>query len=204
MASGSNSIVEDWLRSVDLVQYTQSFLDNGYDDLEVCKQIGEDDLDAIGVPKDEHREKLMRAVKVLREEGGAAVYFTLEECDTCQSGDETEVGEGHDDDPCPSSVCGVVVSGHVKQGGGAVRLDAYDMGKTTLVTYPKVQLKLILRDKLVEDNIDLAGPPFTTSNTLVSPSGPCVYVTRFGDVLTILVFVVSSLQYTSWSETNCV
>lgn len=157
MASGSNSIVEDWLRSVDLVQYTQSFLDNGYDDLEVCKQIGEDDLDAIGVPRDEHREKLLRAVKVLKEEGGTAVYFTLEECETCQSGDETEVGDGNDEDVCPSSVIGK------KSGGGAMRLDAYDMGKTTLVTYSKVQLKLILRDKLVEDNIDLAGPPFTTS-----------------------------------------
>ncbi|XP_055887770.1 uncharacterized protein LOC106057893 isoform X3 [Biomphalaria glabrata] len=181
MASGSNSIVEDWLRSVDLVQYTQSFLDNGYDDLEVCKQIGEDDLDAIGVPRDEHREKLLRAVKVLREEGGTAVYFTLEECDTCQSGDETEVGDLHDDDPCLSSVCG----NGARRGKsyGAVRLDAYDMGKTTLVTFPKVQLKLILRDKLVEDNIDLAGPPFTTSDQSVCGSSLTALAIRFAEEL---------------------
>lgn len=166
MASDSNntSIIENWLRSVNLVQYTQAFMDNGYDDLEVCKQIGEADLDAIGVPRDKHREQLLRAVKVLREEGGAAVYFTLEECDTCQSGDETEAGECNDDELCRGSrvLVGSSPKGEaVCTDGATYRLDAYDMGKTTLVTYPKVQLKLILRDKLVEDSIDLSGPPYT-------------------------------------------
>ncbi|CAG5136121.1 unnamed protein product, partial [Candidula unifasciata] len=168
MASDSNnsSIIENWLRSVNLVQYTQAFLDNGYDDLEVCKQIGEADLDAIGVPRDQQREKLLRAVKVLREEGGAAVYFTLEECDTCQSGDETEAGECIEDGLCrgPGGIVASTVNarGVVCPDGSAFKLDAYDMGKTTLVTYPKVQLKLILRDKLVEDSIDLSGPPYTS------------------------------------------
>jgi hypothetical protein len=72
------SIVECWLRSMGHVQYTQAFLDNGYDDLEVCKQIGNPDLDAIGVMKLQHRKDLLRGVKTLREKGGTHVYFILE------------------------------------------------------------------------------------------------------------------------------
>ena len=73
------TIVENWLRSLDLIYYTQDFLDNGYDDLEVCKQIGEDDLNAIGVLEESHRAHILQAVKTLQEKGGTAVYFTLEE-----------------------------------------------------------------------------------------------------------------------------
>ncbi|GIY79841.1 sterile alpha motif domain-containing protein 5 [Caerostris extrusa] len=62
-----------------LQQYADSFLDNGYDDLEICKQIGEPDLDAIGVEDAVHREVIRRAVRRLVQEGGTAVYFTLEE-----------------------------------------------------------------------------------------------------------------------------
>ena len=185
MASESHSIVENWLRSVNLVHYTASFMDNGYDDLEVCKQIGEADLDAIGVSKDDHRERLLRAVKILKEEGGTAVYFTLEECDTCQSGDETEAGDDAYEEyntntrtsrsPAvnpPSSFSprpGLEVvpsqrypSTSPHQDGSAYRLDAYDVGKTTLLSYPGVQLKMLLRDRLVLNNIDLSSPPYTT------------------------------------------
>ena len=234
MATGSNSIVEDWLRSVGLVQYTQAFLDNGYDDLEVCKQIGEDDLAAIGVPGGEHRDQLLGAVKVLREEGGAAVYFTLEECcDTCQSEDDEEhdaadqrlgdragmerrsgggaggasrlpetrdsrrpsadaapvgttvptsgtpadarsprptkptpAGGGRKFSGSPATAPSTP-SGRGASGGAGgtslMRMDAYELGKSALVKFPSVQLKLILRDKLVENNIDLSGPPYTNS-----------------------------------------
>lgn len=72
------NIVENWLRSLNMVQYTQSFLDNGYDDLEICKQIGPEDLDAIGVLRADHREEVLAAVQHLREHGGTAVYFTLD------------------------------------------------------------------------------------------------------------------------------
>ena len=78
MEAGNHNIVVDWLRSLNLLHYTQAFLDNGYDDLEVCKQIGSVDLDAIDVRNQLHREALLNAVKVLREEGGTNVYFTLE------------------------------------------------------------------------------------------------------------------------------
>ena len=72
------SIVENWLRSLGMVQYTQAFIDNGYDDLEICKQIGDEDLDAIGVTKEAHRKEILEAVSVLLKYGGARVYFTLD------------------------------------------------------------------------------------------------------------------------------
>ena len=72
------SIVENWLRSLGMVQYTQAFIDNGYDDLEICKQIGDEDLDAIGVMKEAHRKEILDAVSVLLKYGGARVYFTLD------------------------------------------------------------------------------------------------------------------------------
>ena len=77
MARENHNIVREWLKSLDLGDYTQSFLDNGYDELETCKQIGRDDLDAIGVQDTHHRLELMRAVSRLKNEGGTAVYFTL-------------------------------------------------------------------------------------------------------------------------------
>lgn len=74
-----DNIVEEWLRSLNLPQYTQAFIDNGYDDLEICKQIGVEDLDAIGVVDEGERALLLQAVDVLRSQGGACVYFTLDE-----------------------------------------------------------------------------------------------------------------------------
>ena len=47
----------------------QEFLDNGYDDLETVKQIGTEDLDAIGVVNQHHRAFILDAVRVLREQG---------------------------------------------------------------------------------------------------------------------------------------
>ena len=75
-----NSTVEEWLRSLNLVAYTQAFLDNGYDELDICKEIGEEDLDAIGVLNRRDRGDILNAVDRLKT-GGTAVYFVLEQCD---------------------------------------------------------------------------------------------------------------------------
>ena len=69
----------EWLKSLELEGHTESFIDNGYDDLEICKQISEPDLDAIGVVEVTQRAVLLDAVTRLREEGAASVYFTVEE-----------------------------------------------------------------------------------------------------------------------------
>lgn len=95
MTIASNIVVE-WLHSLHLGEYAESFLDNGYDDLEICKQISEPDLDAIGVLKQSHRSRLLQSVKTLREEGAANVYFSLEEsnaCLQCSNGNSS----GHED-----------------------------------------------------------------------------------------------------------
>lgn len=72
-----SNIVCEWLRALGLAQYAESFLDNGYDDLEICKQVGDPDLDAIGVECAQHRAKLLKSVRHLREKGAASVYFML-------------------------------------------------------------------------------------------------------------------------------
>ncbi|XP_017140626.1 uncharacterized protein LOC108154760 isoform X3 [Drosophila miranda] len=72
-----SNIVCEWLRALGLAQYAESFLDNGYDDLEICKQVGDPDLDAIGVENQSHRHKLLKSIRSLREKGAASVYFML-------------------------------------------------------------------------------------------------------------------------------
>ncbi|XP_061402342.1 sterile alpha motif domain-containing protein 5-like, partial [Musca vetustissima] len=72
-----SNIVCEWLRALGLGQYAESFLDNGYDDLEICKQVGDPDLDAIGVENPAHRHKLLKSIRQLREKGAASVYFML-------------------------------------------------------------------------------------------------------------------------------
>lgn len=77
----ASNIVCEWLRALGLAQYAESFLDNGYDDLEICKQVGDPDLDAIGVQTPQHRHKLLKSVRQLRENGAASVYFMLSDAD---------------------------------------------------------------------------------------------------------------------------
>ena len=183
-------IVEEWLRSLGLVHYTQAFLDNGYDDLEVCKQVGDPDLDAIGVEDDSDRHEILAAVKHLLEEGGTRVYFTLEP--EYQSPSPSATGaDGTSGGPlAPHSVTngiplnysdgldfgdydealdydktlGVNRSDSGSKGSGegpavpgaGSRLDAYEVGRAALVTFPRIQLAAIIRDRTQEDGINLA------------------------------------------------
>ena len=48
----AENIVGTWLRFLNIQEYTERFLDNGYDDLETVKQIGRADLRAIGVEEE--------------------------------------------------------------------------------------------------------------------------------------------------------
>ncbi|XP_052352518.1 SAM and SH3 domain-containing protein 1-like isoform X3 [Oncorhynchus keta] len=173
-------LVYEWLQNLKLPQYLEGFVDNGYDDLEVCKQIGDPDLDAIGVHVQHHRQKLLDAVKRLREQEkgkSPGLYFTLEplnplypsscrpslgtnimhitECENDLQGssswtesNQEEVGIGahqrfHQESSCPKNN----------------NLSFTDCKE--LVTYPKLKLKLLIRDKLVKDGIDLSEPPYT-------------------------------------------
>uniref|UniRef100_A0A4W5P993 Sterile alpha motif domain-containing protein 5 n=1 Tax=Hucho hucho TaxID=62062 RepID=A0A4W5P993_9TELE len=181
------SLVYEWLQTIQLPQYLEAFVDNGYDDLEVCKHIGDPDLDAIGVRAQHHRQKLLDAVKKLREEDkkkAPGLYFTLEplhhsplspllansttlitdsESDFQWSRSWTEsnqedVGNGghqrcHQQSSCPTNN----------------NLSLTDDCKE-LVTYPK--LKILIRNKLVKDGVNLNEPPYTYKDSLgLSSSG---------------------------------
>ena len=74
------TFVECWLQSLGQQQYTKAFIDNGYDDLEICKQIGYSDLDAIGVKTSSHRIAIYNGVELLRRHGDSnkPLYYLLE------------------------------------------------------------------------------------------------------------------------------
>ena len=74
----ANTTVDEWLRSLGLLNYVQAFIDNGYDDLDICKQIGDEDLDAIGVINAKDRKDILASVQSLKDQGVNAVYFQLE------------------------------------------------------------------------------------------------------------------------------
>lgn len=159
--NGSNIVVE-WLRSLHLGQYADSFLDNGYDDLEICKQVGDPDLDAIGVFNPSHRNRLLLSVRTLREEGAASVYFTLEESAAIQ--EECKYAAAKE---CSSSPSPGHSSGSSTQELQQVHYDEYEEGKAELVRIPKLQLKLLLKDKLLQDGIRLSSQPYTTPVSFV-------------------------------------
>ncbi|XP_076372740.1 uncharacterized protein LOC143257621 isoform X2 [Tachypleus tridentatus] len=186
------NIVEEWLRSFHLNQYAESFLDNGYDDLEICKQIGEADLDGIGVTDGTHRQQILRAVRKLLEQGGAAVYFTLEEQRNSVFGHPVEAGSCPDGSSpylsttSPNTIDKARIAaskgttdvtkrngsyGYGCCGGMALMsaqvpscsrfADEYEEGKAEFVKLPKMQLKMMIRDKLIRDGIRLSAQPYS-------------------------------------------
>ena len=91
------SAVGAWLHFLQMDQYYQEFIDNGYDDLETAKKIGAEDLDAIGVEDPHHKIFLLDAVRVLREQGAAWVYLletsqTLTDSGLGDPGDRASAG----------------------------------------------------------------------------------------------------------------
>ena len=71
----SMSALEFWLSSLSLSCHQDTFLDNGYDDLEICKKIGPSDLTAMGVTQLQHRTRIMAAVSELVVGGATQVYI---------------------------------------------------------------------------------------------------------------------------------
>ncbi|XP_026828506.1 SAM and SH3 domain-containing protein 1 isoform X2 [Ooceraea biroi] len=192
MTMASNIVVE-WLRSLHLGQYSESFIDNGYDDLEICKQIGDPDLDAIGVFNQKHRARLLQSVKTLREEGAASVYFTLEETNDNGCDNVSSKSSRTSSDRPPSDKEAQRASPTASSSSGGQELtkfaDEYEEGKAELVRIPRMQLRMLLQEKLRHDGIRLACQPYTT------PEGERGYLeglasryadlfrTHYGDVL---------------------
>ncbi|XP_026773934.2 SAM and SH3 domain-containing protein 1a isoform X2 [Pangasianodon hypophthalmus] len=147
MMSTGPSIVYEWLKTLQLCQYAEAFVDNGYDDLEVCKQIGDPDLDAIGVFIPHHRQRIHDAVTRLKNEdkqAASGLYFTLEPLIPSLRGsrswtDQIEM-------TCTGSHRNLTLRNR------------------ELVVYPKLKLKIMIRDKLVRDGINLARPPYSNKD----------------------------------------
>ena len=71
----SQNVIRNWLKFLDVEEYGDSFIDNGYDDLETVKLIERRDLEAIEVVDKDHQDYLLASVQILRENGAAWVYL---------------------------------------------------------------------------------------------------------------------------------
>ncbi|XP_019745485.1 SAM and SH3 domain-containing protein 1 [Hippocampus comes] len=162
MTSNGPVIVYEWLKTLQLAQYVQAFVDNGYDDLEVCKQIGDPDLDAIGVYVAHHRRRIHDAVRRLKEEArdaASGLYFTLEPMPP-----SADVYTGHMVDQYESKLRGSKSWTEPARGVGYVgahRNLTLGNCRRELVIYPKLKLKIMIRDKLIRDGINLARAPYS-------------------------------------------
>ncbi|XP_078146211.1 sterile alpha motif domain-containing protein 5-like [Centroberyx gerrardi] len=191
MTSNGPVIVYEWLKTLQLAQYVEAFVDNGYDDLEVCKQIGDPDLDAIGVYIPHHRQRIHDAVKRLKEEDketASGLYFTLEPMPPA-----SEVYTSHMVDQYESKLRGSKSwtepnSDRVGRNGGYMGAQRnLTLGnRRELVIYPKLKLKIMIRDKLIRDGINLARPPYSNKVRInyfqffliISPRSPLWLLSR--------------------------
>ncbi|XP_027139650.1 SAM and SH3 domain-containing protein 1a isoform X2 [Larimichthys crocea] len=169
MTSNGPVIVYEWLKTLQLAQYVESFVDNGYDDLEVCKQIGDPDLDAIGVYIPHHRQRIHDAVRRLKDEAqetASGLYFTLEPMPPV-----AEIYTSHMVDQYESKLRGSKSwtepnSDRIGRNGGYMGAQRnLTLGnRRELVIYPKLKLKIMIRDKLIRDGINLARPPYSNKD----------------------------------------
>ncbi|XP_034555058.1 SAM and SH3 domain-containing protein 1a isoform X3 [Notolabrus celidotus] len=169
MTTNGPVIVYEWLKTLQLSQYVEAFVDNGYDDLEVCKQIGDPDLDAIGVYIPHHRQRIHDAVRRLKDEAqetASGLYFTLEPMPPA-----ADIYTSHMMDQYESRLRGSKSwtepnSDRVGRNGGYMGAQRnLTLGnRRELVVYPKLKLKIMIRDKLIRDGINLAKPPYSNKD----------------------------------------
>ncbi|KAI1897622.1 hypothetical protein AGOR_G00085160 [Albula goreensis] len=178
MSSGPN-IVYEWLKTLQLCQYVESFVDNGYDDLEVCKQIGDPDLDAIGVYIPHHRQRIHDAVQRLKEEDketATGLYFTLEPMPPSSDIYTSHMVEQYETKLRGSKSWTEPSSDRVgrKHGYLGANRNLTLGNRKELVIYPKLKLKIMIRDKLIRDGINLSKPPYSNkvSSVIMMRSNP--------------------------------
>lgn len=171
MTSSGPVIVYEWLKTLQLAHYVEAFVDNGYDDLEVCKQIGDPDLDAIGVLAPHHRQRIHEAVRRLKDEAqetASGLYFTLEPMAPAPELYTSHVVDQYESRLRASKSWTEPHGERV----GYVGVRNLTLGnRRELVIYPKLKLKILIRDKLIRDGINLAKAPF--SNKVRGPWMGC-------------------------------
>lgn len=167
MTSNGPVIVYEWLKTLQLAQYVEAFVDNGYDDLEVCKQIGDPDLDAIGVYIPHHRQRIHDAVRRLKEDAkdtASGLYFTLEPMPPAAEVYTSHMVEQYESKLRGSKSWTEANSDRVGRGGGGymgAQRNRTLGNRRELVIYPKLKLKIMIRDKLIRDGINLSRPPYS-------------------------------------------
>ncbi|XP_077366006.1 SAM and SH3 domain-containing protein 1a isoform X5 [Festucalex cinctus] len=165
MTSNGPVIVYEWLKTLQLAQYVEAFVDNGYDDLEVCKQIGDPDLDAIGVYVAHHRHRIHDAVRRLKEEArdaASGLYFTLEPMPP-----SADVYTGHMVDQYESKLRASKSWTEPARGVGYMGAHwnlTLGNSRREVVIYPKLKLKIMIRDKLIRDGVNLARAPYSNKD----------------------------------------
>ncbi|XP_029105802.1 SAM and SH3 domain-containing protein 1a isoform X2 [Scleropages formosus] len=169
MMTSGPTIVYEWLKTLQLCHYVEAFVDNGYDDLEVCKQIGDPDLDAIGVFIPHHRQRIHEAVRRLREEdkeSASGLYFTLEPMPL-----SSQVYTSHMVEQYEGKLRGSkswAEPGGVREPGGqshqGVGRNVALGHREELAVYPKLKLKIMIRDKLIRDGINLSKAPYSNKD----------------------------------------
>ncbi|XP_059368634.1 SAM and SH3 domain-containing protein 1a isoform X8 [Carassius carassius] len=166
MMTSGPSIVYEWLKTLQLCQYVEAFVDNGYDDLEVCKQIGDPDLDAIGVFIPHHRQRIHDAVQRLKDhdkETATGLYFTLEPMPPVSPIFRSRMAEKCEPRLRGSRSWTEQSSDRAARSMGASRNLTLGYRKE-LEVYPKLKLKIMIRDKLIRDGINLAKQPYSNKD----------------------------------------
>lgn len=64
---GKPTSVEDLLQKINLQEHISVFVLNGYEDLELFKEIEPSDLDYLGIINSDHRAKILTAVQLLHD-----------------------------------------------------------------------------------------------------------------------------------------
>uniref|UniRef100_A0AAV2KEZ9 Sterile alpha motif domain-containing protein 5 n=1 Tax=Knipowitschia caucasica TaxID=637954 RepID=A0AAV2KEZ9_KNICA len=165
MTTNGPVIVFEWLKTLQLAQYVEAFVDNGYDDLEVCKQIGDPDLDAIGVYVPHHRQRIHEAVRRLKDEAretASGLYFTLEP----MSHAATEIYSSHmvgqhENSKLRSSKSWTEPLNERAAFTVGAQRNLTLGNRRDMTVYPKLKLKIMIRDKLIRDGVNLARPPYS-------------------------------------------
>ncbi|XP_042633810.1 SAM and SH3 domain-containing protein 1-like isoform X3 [Cyprinus carpio] len=169
MTTNGANIVYEWLKTLQLCQYVEAFVDNGYDDLEVCKQIGDPDLDAIGVFIPHHRQRIHDAVQRLKDhdkETATGLYFTLEPMPPVSPIYTSRMAEQYEPRLRGSKSWTEQSSDRTARSVGYMGASRnLTLGnRKELEIYPKLKLKIMIRDKLIRDGINLARQPYSNKD----------------------------------------
>uniref|UniRef100_A0A4W5R407 Sterile alpha motif domain containing 5 n=1 Tax=Hucho hucho TaxID=62062 RepID=A0A4W5R407_9TELE len=135
MTTSRPRIVFEWLKTLKLSPglYVESFVDNGYDDLEG---------DGVYIPH--QRQRIHDAVQRLKaeDESAAGLYFMLEPIPTTPPNNHLD---------------------RVGRNVGAYLGTQRNLmlgNRRELVIYPKLKLKIMIRDKVIRDGVNLARPTY--------------------------------------------